>query len=106
MNRRNFLKVTAAVPAIAVLPAITVVKADEKAPEVEVKTVTNGQGWPKLMVGDVVVKSEMHDGFLLVHDTQTIQGMIVAADDYTYTVSLIDSPDTKRLWRHASHYKR
>ena len=95
MNRRGFLKATATVPVVAVLPAISVAEIDEK--ETEAK---RDQGWPKLLVGDVVARSELHDGFLLVNDEQTIHGMIVAADDYTYTVALIESPETKRLFRY------
>jgi len=95
MDRRKFLGAAAAASGVAVLPEISAAKAGEK--ETAVK---REQGWPKLMVGDVVARSEMHGGFLLVQDQQTIHGMIVAADDYTYTVALIDSPEVKRLHRY------
>jgi len=99
VNRRGFLKATSAVPAVALLPSIAVAKADEKKTEVKCD-----QGWPKLMVGDVVARTTdpdpSHNGFILVNDEQTIHGMVVAADDYTYRVALIESPETKRLFRH------
>ncbi len=108
MNRRGFLRASAAVPVVAVLPALAVAKIDEKVPEDkrEDVMVKRDQGWPKLKVGDVVARTgdpdEFHNGFLLVNDRQTIHGMIVAADDHTYTVALIESPDIKRLYRYRS----
>ena len=99
MNRRRFLKAASAAPIVVALPAITVAKVDEKKVEKATES-KHDQGWPKLMVGDVVAKSQLHSGFLLVNDAQTIHGMVVAADNYTYTVAFIESPDTKRLFRY------
>ena len=94
MNRRKFLQTAAAAPAVVALPEISATRADAK------EAVVRGeQGWPKLMVGDVVARSTMHDGFLQTCDEQTIHGMVVAADDNTYTVALIESPE-RRLFRH------
>ena len=95
MDRRKFLGVAAAVPVAASLPAM----ADEQINVIQYSqpNIKCDQGWPKLLIGDTVAKSELHGGFLLTVDTQTIDGMVIKADDNEYTVSLIEAPD--RLYR-------
>ena len=104
MDRRKFLSGAAAVPVVAALPIVVEASKKEVLDELKKETFVRAeQGWPKLLVGDVVSRSELHGGFLLCQDDQGIDGMVVSSDDYEYSVALIkrENPNAKgRLFRH------